>query len=220
MNTQLMKKQVAEAALAYIPDESIVGVGTGSTVDFLIAALANIKHKISGTVASSIATAQQLKQAGIPVYDLNSVDSVAVYIDGADEVNHHLQMIKGGGGAHTREKILANAAKKFICIADQTKLVDVLGRTHPIPVEVIPMARSYVGRKLLILGGQPVYREGFTTDNGNIILDVYALDLTNPLSMESEINQITGVVENGIFAKKCANQLLLAREDGTINTHI
>ncbi len=211
MNVQ--KEQAAQAALKYIEDNSIVGVGTGSTVNYFIDALASIRHRIEGAVASSEASAQRLKDHGIPVYDLNTVNSIPVYVDGTDEITQHMVMIKGGGGALTREKIIAAVAKQFVCIADESKLVDVLGE-FPLPVEVIPMARSLVGREMVRQGGSPAYREGFTTDNGNIILDVHGLDLTMPLKMEQAINNITGVVCNGLFAMRPADVLLLGTKHG------
>ncbi len=207
------KKQVALAALDYVEVGTIIGVGTGSTANHFIDALASIKHKIDGTVASSEATAKRLKSHGIPVFDLNTVDEISVYIDGADEANHHLHLTKGGGGALTREKIVAAVSKKFVCIADDSKLVEILG-AFPLPVEVIPMARSHVGRKILELGGQPVYRDGFVTDNGNIILDIYHLQIAEPVKLETQLNQITGVVTNGLFAIKPADILLLGSDNG------
>lgn len=208
-----MKLAVAKAAIQYIPDDSIVGVGTGSTANFFIDELAKIKGRIDGTVASSEASAARLKAHGIRVFDLNSVDKIPVYVDGADEVNHYLQMIKGGGGALTREKIVAAVADQFICIADKSKLVPVLGN-FPLPVEVIPMARSHVARQLLRLGGQPMLREGFTTDNGNVILDVHGLKIAQAAEFEKELNQITGVVTNGLFAVRRADVLLLGTANG------
>lgn len=207
------KRLAAEAALEYIHDNTIVGVGTGSTVNYFIDALVKLKGRIEGTVASSNATAARLKAAGFPVFDLNTIDALPIYIDGADEVNAHLQMIKGGGGALTREKILAAAAKQFICIADESKKVSILG-DFPFGVEVLPMARSHVGRELVKLGGEPAYRDGFVTDNGNIILDVYNLKLMEPIRMEQAINHISGVVCNGIFAARPADLLLLASNNG------
>ncbi len=215
MNQNNLKKQAAEKALDYIEYDAIVGVGTGSTVNFFIEMLADIKGKIEGAVSSSAASEHLLKQYGIPVYDLNSVNSVPVYIDGADEVNQHKQMIKGGGGALTREKIIAAVSKKFICIVDQSKVVDVLGK-FPLPVEVIPMARGYVARQLVKLNCDPIYREGFTTDNGNIILDIHGLTLTDPTTLEEKINNITGVVSNGIFARRPADVVLVANETSTL----
>ncbi len=213
MNPSEMKQAAAEAAIAYVEDGSVVGVGTGSTADFFIAALGKIKHRIDGAVASSEGTANKLKALGIAVYDLNSVKDMPVYVDGADEVTTHLAMVKGGGGALTREKIVAAVARKFICIADQSKLVDVLGRV-PWPVDVIPMARSYVVREIVNHGGQPAWRQGFTTDNGNWILDVHNLSITNPVELEATLNQITGVVTNGLFARRGADVLLLGTADG------
>ena len=208
-----LKKAAAQAAVAHVPVGSIVGVGTGSTVNHFIDALAAIKHKIDGAVASSDASAQRLKKFGIEVLDLNNVADLPVYVDGADEVTRHLSLIKGGGGALTREKIVAAVARQFICIADESKLVDVLGK-FPLPVEVIPMARSYVGRELVKLGGQPALRQGFKTDNGNVILDVRNLEIMKPLELESALNQITGVVANGLFARRGADLLLLATAKG------
>lgn len=213
MNQDELKKQVAEAALEYVEAGTIIGVGTGSTANMFIDALARIKGKIEGTVASSNASAERLKSHGIPVLDLNSVSELSVYIDGADESTKHLHLIKGGGGALTREKIVAACSRKFVCIADQSKLVDVLG-AFPLPVEVIPMARSYVARQLVKLGGVPELRTGFTTDNGNVILDVHNLDILDPVKMETEIGLITGVVTVGLFARRPADVLLLGTPDG------
>ena len=213
MNQDQLKQAVAKAAIAYVPDNCIVGVGTGSTANCFIDELAAIRGRIEGAVASSDATATRLKAAGIRVFDLNVVNELPVYVDGADEVNRQLQMIKGGGGALTREKIVAAVALKFICIADKSKLKDVLG-TFPLPVEVIPMARSHVSRELEHLGGKPQLRPGFKTDNGNLILDVYGLNIVDPVGLESAINQITGVVTNGLFARRAANILLLGTEEG------
>jgi ribose 5-phosphate isomerase A len=212
MTQDEMKQAVARAAVDYVK-EGIVGVGTGSTANYFIDELARVKGRIDGTVASSEATAQRLKSHGIPVFDLNSVDGMDIYVDGADEITEHFHMIKGGGGALTREKIVAACARHFICVADQTKLVGVLGN-FPLPVEVIPMARSYVARELVKLGGQPKLREGFTTDNGNVILDVSNLDILDPIQLETAINQITGVVTNGLFARRPADILLLGTESG------
>lgn len=212
-NQSEMKQAAAEAAIEYVESGSVVGVGTGSTADFFIAALGKIKHRIDGAVASSEGTAQKLQALGIAVYDLNSVKDLPLYVDGADEVTPHLAMIKGGGGALTREKIVAAVARRFVCIADQTKLVDVLGK-FPLPVEVIPMARSYVGREIVKLGGQPAWRQGFTTDNGNWILDVHNLSIMNPVQLEATLNQIVGVVTNGLFAQRGADVLLLGTSDG------
>lgn len=213
MTADEKKQQVAKAALEYVVPDTIVGVGTGSTANHFIDALATIKHQIQGTVASSQATADRLKARGIPVFDINGVDEISVYIDGADESNRYLHLIKGGGGALTREKIVAAVAKRFICIADDTKLVDVLGK-FPLPIEVIPMARSYVARQLVKLGGKPVWREGFITDNGNVILDIHNLQIAEPVKLETELNQITGVVTNGLFARRPADVLLLGSDKG------
>ncbi|MBI3068256.1 MAG: ribose-5-phosphate isomerase RpiA [Betaproteobacteria bacterium] len=213
MTQDELKQAAAKAAIACISPGGVVGVGTGSTVNFFIEELARIKHRIDGAVASSEATAQRLKKLGVPVVDLNSVNELPVYIDGADEITRHRHMIKGGGGALTREKIVAAVARKFVCIADKSKLVDVLGR-FPLPVEVIPLARSYVARELVRLGGQPVWRQGLVTDNGNVILDVHHLKILNPVELESAINQIAGVVANGLFARRGADVLLLAADDG------
>jgi ribose 5-phosphate isomerase A len=206
------KRAVAQAALKYA-QEGVVGVGSGSTVNMFIDALATIKGRIDGTVAASEASAERLKSHGIRVYDLNAVNELVVYVDGADEVTEHLHMIKGGGGALTREKIVAAVAKQFVCICDASKLRPVLGK-FPLPVEVIPMARSYVGREMLRRGAQPVLREKFTTDNGNLILDCHGLTLLDPPAMEVELNNIAGVVTNGIFARRPADVLLLGDEKG------
>jgi ribose 5-phosphate isomerase A len=208
-----LKQAVARAALEYVPAGSIVGVGTGSTANYFIDELAGIRHRIDGAVASSEASAQRLKRHGIEVHALNDVDDLPVYIDGADEITRALAMIKGGGGALTREKIVAAVARKFICIADESKLVDVLGK-FPLPIEVIPMARSYVARELVRLGGQPALRTGFTTDNGNLILDVHHLRITQPIELENRVNQIVGVVANGLFAARGADVLLLGTPQG------
>jgi ribose 5-phosphate isomerase A len=214
MNQDQLKEQVAREALKYVQDP-IVGVGSGSTVFKFIDALASIKHKIDGAVAASEASAERLKKHGIRVFDLNSVNDLPVYIDGADEVTEHLHMIKGGGGALTREKITAAVARKFVCICDASKLVPVLGK-FPLPVEVIPMARSYVAREIVKMGGHPQLREGFTTDNGNLVLDCHNLELLNPVQVESDVNQIAGVVSNGIFARRPADVLLLAEASGVL----
>ncbi|MFI9651094.1 ribose-5-phosphate isomerase RpiA [Guyparkeria halopsychrophila] len=214
-NTEQGKKLAAAAAIEYVPAGSVVGVGTGSTVNYFIDELAKIKNRIEGAVSSSETSTQRLKDHGIEVFDLNSVDSVPVYIDGADEANENLQLIKGGGGALTREKIIAQLAKKFICIADETKLVDVLG-DFPLPVEVIPMARSMIARELVKRGGQPVYRDGFVTDNGNQILDVHNLRIMEPAKLEAELNDLPGVVTVGIFALRPADVLILGTADGDI----
>ena len=213
MNQDELKRMVAEAAIEYVVPDTIIGVGTGSTANLFIDALARIKHRIEGTVASSEASAERLRGHGIPVLDLNSVDEVSVYIDGADEADPHLHLTKGGGGALTREKIVAAVAHKFVCIADSSKLVDVLGR-FPLPVEVIPMARSFIAREMVKLGGNPVWREGFVTDNGNWILDVHGLEIVDPRGLEQKLNNIPGVVTNGIFALRPADVLLLGYEDG------
>ena len=208
-----MKQATARAAIAHVPAGCIVGVGTGSTANFFIDELGRVKTSIGGAVASSEASAQRLKRLGIEIFDLNSVDELPVYVDGADEITRHLAMIKGGGGALTREKIVAAVARKFVCIADESKLVDVLGK-FPLPVEVIPMARSHVARELVRLGGQPQWRQGFTTDNGNIILDVHNLQITAPAELETALDQIAGVVTNGLFARRGADVLLLGTADG------
>lgn len=210
-----LKRKAAKAALEFIDDDMVVGVGTGSTVNYFIEALASIKHRIDACVASSKASETLLRAAAIPVIDLNSVTELAVYVDGADEVTERFEMIKGGGGAHAREKIVANVAKKFICIVDESKLVGHLG-DFPVAVEVIPMARSFVARQLVKLGGDPEYREDFITDNGNIILDVFNLDIKEPMALENQINQIPGVVENGIFAHRPADTILLAKADAMV----
>lgn len=217
MNQDDLKRAVGQAAVDYIKpkldDNSIVGVGTGSTANCFIDALANIKHLFDGAVASSEASAERLRNHGIHVYDLNGVPELAFYIDGADEINDRLEMIKGGGAALTREKIVAAVAKTFICVADESKQVDLLG-AFPLPVEVVPMARSYVARELVKLGGDPVYREGVVTDNGGHILDVYNMRIQSPITLEADINQITGVITNGIFALRAADVLLLGTQDG------
>ncbi|WP_444928795.1 ribose-5-phosphate isomerase RpiA [Microbulbifer sp. SSSA002] len=217
MTQDELKQATARAAIDYIAprleDNSIVGVGTGSTANFFIDYLAEIKGTFDGTVASSEASAERLKSHGIPVYELNAVDGIQFYIDGADETNPALELIKGGGAALTREKIVAACSEEFICIADESKWVEVLG-AFPLPVEVIPMARSLVARELVKLGGDPVYRQGVITDNGNAILDVYNLQIDNPTALEETINNITGVVTNGIFAKRSADILLLGSSAG------
>jgi len=213
MNQDEMKKAAALAAIDYIEAGSVVGVGTGSTANHFIDALAGIKGKIDGTVASSEATADRLRSHGIEVLDLNNVGSIPVYVDGADESTRHLHLIKGGGGALTREKIVAAASDKFICVADGSKLVDVLG-AFPLPVEVIPMARSYVAREIVKLGGEPALREGFKTDNGNVILDIHNMEISNPVELETMLNQIVGVVTNGLFARRGADVLILGTESG------
>ncbi|MBT3094279.1 MAG: ribose-5-phosphate isomerase RpiA [Candidatus Thiodiazotropha endolucinida] len=212
MNADDLKKQAAEAALEYVKG-GIIGVGTGSTVNHFIDYLAGVKGKIEGTVSSSEASSERLKSHGIPVLDLNAAGELDIYIDGADESDHYLNLIKGGGGALTREKIIAGASKKFICIADESKLVDVLG-SFPLPVEVIPMARSHVARQLVKMGGTPIWRESFVTDNGNAILDVHNLEIMKPREMENAINAIAGVVTTGIFAMRGADVLILGTEQG------
>jgi len=212
MTQDEMKKLAAQAAIEYV-DGGIIGVGTGSTVNHFIDELAKIKHRIDAAVSSSEASTERMKGHGIQVMDLNAAGELELYVDGADESNHQLQLIKGGGGALTREKIVAAASKKFVCIADESKLVDVLG-AFPLPVEVIPMARSYVARELVKLGGTPVWRENFVTDNGNVILDVHNLEIMEPIKMEQEINNIAGVVTVGIFALRPADVLILGTESG------
>lgn len=213
MDANELKRAAAEAALAYVEDDTVVGVGTGSTVNFFIDALASRRARIEATVASSEASAARLRALHIPVKELNDVDGCAVYVDGADEVTRHLAMIKGGGAALTREKIVAQASRRFVCIADGSKLVPVLGK-FPLPVEVIPMARSFVARELAKLGGMPTLRSGVTTDNGNVILDVRGLDIVDPPDLETRIDMIPGVVTNGIFARRPADVLLLATPEG------
>ena len=208
-----LKRAVAQAAIAYVPNDCIVGVGTGSTANFFIDELAKIKNRIRGAVASSEASTKRLQGHGIEVLSLNEAGELPVYVDGADEITKHMHMLKGGGGAVTREKIVAAASKKFICVCDASKLVDVLGK-FPLPVEVIPMARSYIARELVKLGGQPQLREGFTTDNGNVILDVHNLQIMNPVELETTLNQMAGVVTNGLFARRAADVLLLGTPDG------
>ena len=213
MTQDEMKKAAAIKALEFIENDTIVGVGTGSTVNFFIDALASLKGKITGAVSSSEESTKRLKAHGIDVFDLNSVDILDVYIDGADEITRHMAMIKGGGAALTREKIVAAVAKKFICIADDSKQVEVLGN-FPLPVEVIPMARSYVARELVKLGGDPVYRQGVITDNGNVILDVHNFEIIDPKLLEAQINAIVGVVTNGLFALRGADILVLGSSEG------
>lgn len=214
MTQDEMKKAAAIKALDFIENDTIVGVGTGSTVNHFIDALATIKDKITGAVSSSEESSKRLIAHGIEVFDLNSVDDLDVYIDGADEITKYMSMIKGGGAALTREKIVAAVAKRFICIADTSKQVELLG-DFPLPVEVIPMARSYVARELVKLGGDPVYRQGVITDNGNVIIDVHNLKIIDPIKLESQINGIVGVVTNGLFAQRGANILILGSEEGT-----
>jgi ribose 5-phosphate isomerase A len=213
MNQDDKKRAAAEAALEYVESGTVIGIGTGSTANHFIAALAKVKGKIDGAVASSIATEEGLKKNGIRVLTLNSTGDLPLYVDGADEANAHLHLIKGGGGALTREKIIAAASAKFVCVADDSKLVDILG-AFPLPVEVIPMAQSYVARQISKLGGQPILRENFTTDNGNLILDIKGLEILNPVELEQQLNQITGVVTNGLFAQKPADVLLLGGDSG------
>ena len=216
MTQDEMKKAAGWAALQYVKQGTIVGVGTGSTVNHFIDALATMKNDIEGAVSSSEASTKKLIELGIEVFDLNSIDLIDVYVDGADEINDRMDMIKGGGAALTREKIVAAVAKKFICIVDNTKQVPILG-DFPLPVEVIPMARSYVARELVKLGGDPVYRQGVVTDNGNVILDVYNMQILDPKVMETKINAIVGVVTNGLFANRGADVLLVGTPDG-VNT--
>jgi len=213
MTQDELKKAVALAALAYVPEGEIIGVGTGSTANFFIDGLGAMRDRIRGAVASSEASAQRLAALGIQLFDLNEVEDMPVYVDGADEIDAGFCMIKGGGAALTREKIVSSVARKFICIADASKKVDVLGR-FPLPVEVIPLARAQVARALTVLGGRPVWREGVVTDNGNIILDVHGLKISEPANMETEINQIPGVVTNGLFARRPAEVLLLGSTEG------
>ncbi|MGV6851370.1 MAG: ribose-5-phosphate isomerase RpiA [bacterium] len=208
-----LKKEVAEAALAYVPRDGYIGVGTGSTVNFFIDALATIKNEIEGAVSSSEASTERLKDHGIEVLDLNSAGTLSVYVDGADEVDEHKRMIKGGGGALTREKIVAACSEKFICIVDESKLVGVMGK-FPLPVEVIPMARSYIARELTKLGGTPELRKDFVTDNGNVILDVYGLHIIDPLDLEQKINNLAGVVSVGIFGLRGADVVLVGSDKG------
>jgi|TARA_B100001250_G_scaffold81449_2_gene67184 ribose 5-phosphate isomerase A len=209
MNQDKMKKVVALEAIKYIEDDMVLGIGTGSTVNFLIDALPSLNKNIKQIVSSSESSSTRLKNLGFEISDLNNLDGIDLYIDGADETNPHLQLIKGGGGALTREKIIAEAAKKFVCIADQSKMVKRLGK-FPLPIEVIPMARSAIARKLVILGGQPIWRENFITDNGNEILDVHNLKIDEPKELESKINQIPGVITVGLFAHRSADILIIA----------
>ena len=213
MSQDELKRAVAKAAIEYVPVDCIVGVGTGSTANFFIDELAQIKHKIRGAVASSEASAKRLQGHGIEVLSLNDAGDLPVYVDGADEITRHMHMIKGGGGALTREKIVAAASRKFICVCDASKLVDVLGK-FPLPIEVIPMARSSVARQLVALGGQPKLREGFITDNGNIIIDVHGMKIMNPVDLETKLDHIAGVVTNGLFARRAADVLLLGTSEG------
>ena len=217
MTIDELKRATARAAFEHVEslleDDTIIGVGTGSTANFFIEELGKISHKLNGTVASSDESARRLQKHNIPVFDLNSVGEVSVYVDGADETNNHLQLIKGGGGALTREKIIAAASEEFVCIADDSKLVKTLGK-FPLPVEVIPMARSYVARQIVKLGGDPVYRENCVTDNSNHILDIFNLEILDPRKLEYDLNQITGVVANGLFANRRADRLLLGTDTG------
>jgi len=213
MTQDEMKRKAAEAALEYVITDEIVGVGTGSTVNHFIDVLADIKHTIKGAVSSSVASTDRMEGYGIKVYDLNEVNGIEVYIDGADESDHYLNLIKGGGGALTREKIIAGASRKFVCIADESKLVDVMG-TFPLPVEVIPMARSFIARELVKLGGRPVYRNGFVTDNGNDILDVHDLKIMEAVKLENDLNKLPGIVTVGIFANRPADVLILGTAEG------
>jgi ribose 5-phosphate isomerase A len=213
MTQDEQKKLVAKAALEYVPENGIIGVGTGSTVNYFIDLLATVKDKIQGAIASSNATEARLKSHGIPVFDLNAVSEIAIYIDGADAYNPYCQLVKGGGGALTREKILAAASRTFLCIVDESKETKIFG-TFPIPIEVIPMARSFVAREIVKLEGDPVYRPNFITDNGNIILDVHHWVIAEPIKLESTLNNIPGVVCNGLFANKSANTLLIGSQQG------
>jgi ribose 5-phosphate isomerase A len=222
MDQNALKKAVAKAAFEYVKknlrSDSVIGVGTGSTANLFIEELAALRHDINATVASSEESARRLKALGIPVVELNTVAEVSIYVDGADEANEYLQLIKGGGAALTREKIVAAVSKTFVCIADDSKFVKILGK-FPLPVEVIPMARSHVGRQIVKLGGDPVYREGCITDNGNIILDIHHMSIIDPRTLEAELNQITGVVTNGLFARRPADILMLATKDGVRTLH-
>jgi len=213
LSADALKRAVAEAALAHVRDGEVLGVGTGSTANFFIDGLKPIRHKVKAAVASSEATKLRLEAIGIEVVSLNDVDHIGVYVDGADEINAALEMIKGGGGALTREKIVAALADTFVCIADDSKWVSQLG-TFPLPIEVIPMARSMIARELVKLGGSPVYRTGFVTDNGNVILDTYGLDIRNPVELETHLNNLVGVVCNGLFARRPADVLLLGGSAG------
>ena len=213
MTQDEFKRAVSREAIKYVVEDAVIGVGTGSTANFFIDELARMRNRIAGAVASSERSAERLKGHGIRVFDLNSVNELPVYIDGADEITEHLAMIKGGGGALTREKIVAAVARKFVCIADESKLVPVLGK-FPLSVEVIAMARAYVARQMVKLGGQPKLREGFATDNGNIVLDVWGLSILNPVELETTVNNIAGVVTNGLFARRGADVLLLGTKTG------
>ncbi len=213
MTQDELKQAVARAAIKYVVDDAWIGVGSGSTANFFIDELAKIKHRIRGAVSSSVKSTQRLKAHGIEVEELNNVAELPVYIDGADEVTAHGAMIKGGGGALTREKIVAAMGRKFVCIVDASKLVPVLGK-FPLPVEVIPMARSFVARQIVLLGGRPEWRMGFTTDNGNVILDIAGMSITDPVALEATINQIAGVVTVGLFARRGADVILMGTPDG------
>jgi len=213
MNQDEMKREVARSAIEYVETGTVIGVGTGSTANYFIDELAKIKGRIDGTVASSNASAERLKGHGIPVYNLNDVGDLGLYVDGADETTRYLQLTKGGGGALTREKIVAAASEQFVCIVDDTKVVDILG-AFPLPIEVIPMARSFVARQVVKLGGEPVLREGFTTDNHNLILDVHGLSIVEPSKLEAQLNNIPGVVTNGLFAMDPADVLLVGSSSG------
>lgn len=210
-----LKKQAAEAALAYVKPGEIIGVGTGSTVNYFIDALCALRHRVEGAVASSVATERRLRAAGIAIVDLNSISDLSVYIDGADEVDKYHRMIKGGGGALTREKIVASVAKQFICIVDESKCVNLLGE-FPVAVEVLPMARSFVAREIVKQGAQPVYRTGFVTDNGHVILDSYYHDCSDPCAIEDALNRLPGVVENGLFAHRQADKVLVGTPQGVL----
>lgn len=217
MNSEQLKQQVAQAAIKYIDDyDMVIGIGTGSTVNQFIDLLPSVKNRIEAVVSSSEASTEKLKALGFNVKELNQTGDLSLYIDGADECDAHNRLIKGGGGALTREKIIAAASKQFICIIDESKSVDVLG-TFPLPIEVLPMARSFVARQMVKLGGQPIYREGFTTDNGNQIIDIHNLKILDPIELETKINQIPGVVTNGLFAHRGADVTLVAKGDGQIS---
>lgn len=213
MSSDTLKKTAAEAALQFVQPDTIIGIGTGSTANYFIDALGGMRNKVEGAVASSDASAERLKQNGIEVLDLNMTGNLSLYVDGADEANPQLHLIKGGGGALTREKIVAGASKKFVCIADESKKVDVLGE-FPLPIEVIPMARSFVAREIVKIGGDPEYREEFVTDNGNIILDIHNMQITDPVALETVLNQIPGAVTNGLFAARPADVLILGTDAG------
>jgi ribose 5-phosphate isomerase A len=216
MNSDQLKQQAAEAALNYINDfDMVIGIGTGSTVNYLIDLLPQVKNRIEAVVSSSEASTQRLQALGFKVMELNQTGDLSLYIDGADESDAHNRLIKGGGGALTREKIIAAASKQFICIVDDSKMVDLLGK-FPVPIEVLPMARSFVARQMVKLGGQPIYREGFVTDNGNPIIDIHNLKILDPVELENKINQIPGVVTNGLFAQRKADVVLIAQSNGEV----